>query len=162
MPFTLSVALAIAGCELPGQREAERAEVAFAEQDYLGARNLALKALNDNSDSSPALIILVRAQLAMGDGAAALANLERLRALDEPPSDIDLLAAEAHLQMGNLLAAKPLLTGSNTAESWRLRALAASLQDDTPAALRAFAFGREAVRREGPTVRRRSHFSFAP
>ena len=142
--FTPVLAMALASCQLLGPNAAQQAEAAYAEQNYVGARDLALAALAADEADAAALEMLVRAQLAMGAGADALAALERLKAADTLPDDAPLLEAEAHLQNGNVALAKPLLQGQNSAESWRLRALAASLVDNDQAAIEAFDRGRKA------------------
>ena len=120
-----ALSLALASCGLLGPGATEQAEAAYAEQNYVGARDYALTGLQADADNAAALTVLVRAQLAMGAGAEALASLARLDALDALPADAKLLEAEAHLQSGDVAAARRLLQGQDNAESWRLRALAA-------------------------------------
>lgn len=137
-------AFGLASCGLLGPSAAQQAQVAFDEQNYIAARDLAAAALKGDADNAAALEVLVRAHLVTGAGAEALAALDRLEALGALPDDHQSLRAEAHLQLGETAPAMALLEGLVSAESWRLRALAASMADDEAAVEDAFAKGREA------------------
>ncbi len=139
-----ALGLSLAGCDIIRPEASQEAQAALAAQDYLTARDLAQGALAQDSKDAAALEVLVRAQLAMGAGEEALATLEQLAKAEALPQDHLLLKAEAHLQTGDPASAKRLLQGQGSAESWRLRALAASLAKDDAGALEAFAKGRDA------------------
>jgi len=135
--------LAASACDTPPVDRAAAAE-AFARQDYLAARDGAQVELRADPADIGALELLVRAQLAVGEGANALASLDRLAALGDVPEDAALLRAEARLQMGDTDAVRALVANDNRADAWRLRALAAALDGDEAAARDAFARGRAA------------------
>ena len=134
----------LAACDSPLTDPAGDAAEAFAAQDYLAARDHAQAALREDGANVAALELLVRAQIAVGEGANALATFERLKAAGGTPVDAALLEAEANLQVGEGDAVLTLLEGDNSAEAWRLRALAASLMGDEAAALEGFRQGRDA------------------
>ena len=134
------MAASLAACSLLGDPE-DDAEAALAAEDYLTARDLALAVLESDASNAAALDVLVRAQLAMGLGGDATNTLARLDEAGGEPADQALLAAEAQLQMGDAVAALALIGGDQSAEAWRLRALAAVMQGDDAAARRAFASG---------------------
>ncbi len=133
--------LVLSACDSPTDSSADAAK-AFAAQDYLGSRDLAQAALREDSGNIEALELLARAQIAVGEGANALGTLNRLKSAGGKPADAALLEAEARLQAGEGNAVSALLEGADSAEAWRLRALAASMRDDVAAATEAFARGR--------------------
>jgi hypothetical protein len=145
-----SLLFTLSACDSPLSNPAADAAAAFEAQDYLAARDHAQAALREDSGSAEALELLVRAQIAVGEGANALATLDRLKAAGGAPADAGLLEAEANLQVGETDAVLALLEGDDSAESWRLRALAASLMGDDAGAQQAFAAGRAA---QGDKVR---------
>ncbi len=140
----LLAALSLASCDLLEPDPYDLAADAFEQQDYLAAQSHAAEALAQDAENAEALIILLRTQLAAGEGAQALASLAQLTDLEALPGDHLLLEAEARLQLGEISHADALLDGVNSAESWRLRALLATLDNDDEIALQAFAQGRAA------------------
>ncbi|VVT16862.1 tetratricopeptide repeat protein [Erythrobacter sp. EC-HK427] len=122
----------------------EQAQEAFAAQDYFAARDHVLAALEADGEDVAALELFARIQLAMGLGAEAIATLDRLATANGLPEDGAVLRAEALLQTGEREAALELLEGEESAESWRLRALAAIMADDPQGAAEAFMAGRDA------------------
>jgi len=142
--LTSALLLALAACDSPLGDPAGDAADAFAAQNYLAARDYAQAALREDGGNAAALELLVRAQIAVGEGANALATLDRLKAAGGTPTDAALLEAEANLQVGEGDAAVRLLEGENSAEAWRLRALAAALMGDEAAVLDGFRQGRDA------------------
>jgi len=137
--------LALAACSSPLSDPTADAAKAFAAQDYLAARDHAQAALREDSGDVEALELLVRSQIAVGEGGNALLTLDRLKAAGGKPADAVLLEAEANLQVGEIDIVLMLLEGVDSAEAWRLRALAASQRNDDAGALAAFARGREAA-----------------
>ena len=133
----------LAGCANPLADPAEDAQAAFDRQDFFGARDNAQDALRSDPADAAALEVLARAQIAMGQGGDAMATLERLKSLPDAPIDLNLLLAEAHLQLEELEQAAGLLAGDESAEAWRLRALAAAIAGDERGTLRAFASGHD-------------------
>lgn len=138
------MALALAGCSLFGSTPLDQAEEAFAAQDYITAQEHVQAALAANAEDAEALELLARIQLVMGQGGEVAATLERLRGSGAEPDDANLLAAEGQLQVGNVVEALNLIGDSDSAEAWRLRALAAAAQGNDEGALRAYHEGRGA------------------
>ncbi|WP_158610967.1 tetratricopeptide repeat protein [Aurantiacibacter spongiae] len=142
--WSVAFAAALAACSAAQDNHLAAAQDAYAKQDYITAGQQAQAALGDDARNVPALALLARAQIAMGRGEAALATLGRLDRTGERPDDAALLAAEGHLQTGDTAATERLLRGQDSADSWRLRALAADMQGEEAAARIAFAQGRQA------------------
>ncbi len=145
--FAMSLAASLAGCSLLPSDPTDKAQAAFDAQNYLTARDHVQTALAHDASDIQALELLARTLLAMGQGADALAALDRLNQSGTPPADANLLAAEGKLQTGDPAAALELIGDDPTAEAWRLRALAAIAQGDAERAGQAYANGRRA---EGP------------
>ncbi|WP_161981492.1 tetratricopeptide repeat protein [Aurantiacibacter suaedae] len=145
-PFAaLSMALLLAACDAPEAEQKVDAAAAFAEQDYFAARDAAQQALRDNPEDAEALEILARTQIAMGQGGDALLTLDRLANLKASLPDETLLRAEARLQAGDTREALEMLANEQSAEAWRLRALAAGQGGDEAQMLADFAKGRAAA-----------------
>lgn len=138
------LAATLGGCSFLFGEPLERAQEAFAEQDYFAAREAALEALQDNANDAAALDMLARVQLAMGLGVDALVTLERLEGTGGAPEDLALLRAEALLQTGDHETAFDVLEGQTVAEAWRLRALAAAMAGRDAEAAQHFVAGRDA------------------
>lgn len=139
-----AAALSLGACSLISGDPLEQAQEAFAAQDYFTARQHVQEALQANGNDAAALAMLARIQLAMGLGGEALATLDRLDATNAAPADAALLRAEALLQTGESAGVPDLLAGDESAESWRLRALAAIMADRPDEAAAAFLAGRNA------------------
>ncbi|APE28711.1 TPR repeat protein [Aurantiacibacter gangjinensis] len=138
------LAAGLAGCSVFDSDPLGDARAAFETQDYMAARDLAAAVLEADASDAPALELMARIHLAMGQGADAIAALDRLEVAGDAPGDTDLLRAEALLQTGETSDALALIEDDQAAEAWRLRALAARQANDIPAAARAFARGRNA------------------
>lgn len=141
---SLLAACLLAGCTAQEGDPLAAADAALAAQDYFTARDQALAALQADPGNAAALKVLARAQLAMGQGDNVLATLARLGAGAGESPEIVLLAAEAHLQIGDLARAEALIAAQDSAEAWRLRALVALARDDPAGAAEAFVRGRAA------------------
>ncbi len=120
-----AILLALSACDNPFADPMADATAAYEKQDYFAARDGAQAALRDDGSNAAALELLARSQIAVGDGANALASLGRLDKMPGKPADINLLLAEANLQIGDAAAMNDLLEGNTSADAWRLRALAA-------------------------------------
>ena len=140
----LTLSLLLAACDSPASDYRGDAQTAFASQDYFTARDAARQALRDDPKDAAALELLARTQIAMGQGRDALLTLDRLANLKAGPADETLLRAEARLQAGETQAAVALIANDQSAEAWRLRALAASQEGNEAEMLAAFAKGSEA------------------
>jgi len=139
-----AILLALSACDNPLADPMGDAAQAYAKQDYFAARDGALAALRENSDDADALALLARSQIAVGDGENALTTIERLERLPQKPADIKLLRAEASLQVGDVAAMNSMLEGNDSAEAWRMRALAAGLDNNEAGVFDAFRRGRAA------------------
>ncbi len=142
--MALALLVSLGGCSLLGDDALEAAQEAFAAEDYIAARDLALAALEDDPEDVAALELLARAQLAMGQGGEVAGVLERIDRAGGEAQDEALLAAEGQLQVGNPAAARELVGDRRSAEAWRLLALAAVQEGDDAAAREAFASGHQA------------------
>ena len=138
------MALALGACSLLQTDPVDEAREAYAAQDYNGARDLALAALQADAGNRDALELLAQIQIAMGLGADAIVTLDRLEETGGGPDDAAVIRAEALLQTGETRDALALLEGKDSAESWRLRALAAAQAGDHARAAQAFTNGHDA------------------
>ncbi|WP_271077794.1 tetratricopeptide repeat protein [Aurantiacibacter sp. MUD61] len=121
----------------------EDAREALAQQDYFAAQEHVLAALQDDARDIEALTLLAQIQLAMGQGGDALLTLDRLEEAGAQGDHLTLIRAEAMLQGGQAEEAFALLDGLESAESWRLRALAAAMVGNDEEAAAHFLAGRE-------------------
>lgn len=138
------MAVALSACSLLPDEPAEKAQAAFEAQDYLTAHDFVQAALAHEPRNPAALELLARIQLAMGQGGDVAATLDRLERAGGEPQDLPLIAAEGKLQDGDAEAALRLIGEGQSAEAWRLRALAAAMKGDEAGALEAYRRGREA------------------
>lgn len=140
--LTSLAALALAACTAvnPQARLAE-ARAAFAGEDYVHARSAVLAALQAEPGNRDMLLLLARADLALGDGEGAGAALARLADGGMRGQDWNELAAEAALLRGQRAEAERLLGADRSAAAWRLRGEAAQAAGDSVAALAAFRRG---------------------
>lgn len=136
--------VSLSGCSLFADDPLDAGQAAFEAQDFDAARAEAQLVLAENPNDVPALELLARTQLAMGQGADAIITLDRLQSIGGLPEDARLIEAEALLQMGAPDDALLLLEDETSADSWRLRALAARLAGDEQGAMAAFSQGRAA------------------
>ncbi|WP_338244993.1 tetratricopeptide repeat protein [Aurantiacibacter hainanensis] len=144
------LAMALSACSAAPVDPLDEAQASFEAQDYLAAYEHVQTALVADADSTTALELLARIQLAMGRGEDVAATLDRLEAAGGGSEDLVLVEAEAKLQSGETDAAIELIGNARSAEAWRLRALAADLEGDEEGARAAFRQGRSA---EGERVR---------
>lgn len=156
-----ALALCLAACSPFGSDPLDEAQVAFAAQDYISARDHAQEALERDANNAEALELLARIQLAMGLGGEVMATLERLEQSGEEPVDAKLLAAEGLLQTGETEAARELIGNDTSAEGWRLRALAAAARGETDRAKQAYASGRDAPGERGKLFAAEASFHLA-
>ncbi|MCW1381831.1 hypothetical protein OLX02_03245 [Novosphingobium sp. KCTC 2891] len=133
----LAFAVMLAGCgEDPAKRFA-RAQQEFAGHEYVAAQADLAAVLAAKPDDPAVLELHARNALAMGDGVAAGASLDKL---PQPrrPRDYALLTAEAALLRGNAKQARALLGTDASPQGQRLRALALVGTGDKAGAGRAF------------------------
>jgi tetratricopeptide (TPR) repeat protein len=115
------------------------AEAAFARHDYNSAKADVAAALRAQPESCALLLLQARTLLALGDGEGAGATLSRLADATAPTGEMAELAAEAALLRKAPDSAEKFLTGRNSVEASRLRALAAIQRGDIAAAGNHFA-----------------------
>lgn len=142
--LTCSLLFGLGGCSLFASEPVDEAQVAYEAQDYIAAQGHAQAALAQDAEDAGALELMARIQLVMGRGADALITLERLENAGHTLADADLLAAEAHLLLGETETALDLIGSAQGADAWRLRALAAIQAGDDETAREAFDQGRAA------------------
>lgn len=124
---TLTLLLALAACSnAPNGPDAyRRGAAALAAGDPHTARVELMNAIKADPDSRAARILQARTDLALHDGAAALSEIDRARALGVPASDLAHLKAEALLLTGDpqgALAALADAAPANAPLAARLRA----------------------------------------
>ena len=140
--LALAVALALTACSKSPAEQRAAAEQALAEHRFNDARIALVAALEDAPGDAELLGMLAQTHLERGDGEAALAALERLRrARGGPAAKLDLMEAEAQLLRGQFAAAAALARQHESAEAYRLRALAAIGTGDLGAAEQLFVSG---------------------
>lgn len=147
----LALALLLGGCGADPQELAAKARSEFAAHDYLGAQTDLAAALAAMPNDPALLELHARNALAMGDGIAAGASLEKLAALRRP-ADFDRLVAEAALLRGQAQDALAALGNDSSAAGQRLRGLAMLAQGNHAAAEAAFVAGLAAEPRHAPLL----------
>lgn len=142
LPFTLAILLAgsLAGCGDNPQERFARAQKEFAAHDFRAAQLNLAAALAANPNDPAVLELHARNALAMGDGVAAKASLEKLPAAGRP-QDFALLLGESALLRDQPVAALAAVGSDPRAEAHRIRALALLQSGDDAGAGRAFAAG---------------------
>jgi tetratricopeptide (TPR) repeat protein len=136
----VALPLLVTACsEDPAQRAA-RAREAYESHDYRAAQ-VDLAAALEAAPGDPALLELhARNALALGDGIAAAASLEKLPQ-DRRPADFTQLAGEASLLRGLPDEALAALGSDKSPAAQRIRALAYLAKDDRAAAAQTFDVG---------------------
>lgn len=137
---SLALVAMLAACgEKPEERFA-RARQEFARHDYLAAQGDLAAALAGMPEDAAVLELHARNALAMGDGVAAGASLQKLPAARRP-ADFALLVAEAALLRQKPKDALAALGNDTSAAGQRLRALALLGTGDKAGAAKAFDSG---------------------
>jgi tetratricopeptide (TPR) repeat protein len=127
----------------PAARFAE-AKAAFAAEDYGKARQVVLAAIDADAENRDMLLLLTRADLALGDGEGAGRTLSRLADGGMRGQDWNELSAQAALLRGQPEDMERLLATDDSAVAWRLRGEAALAGNDTVTALADFQRGMDA------------------
>ena len=140
----LLAAMLLAACGLSPEEKRDRALTALEEHRFTDARLDLGSALQDRPDDPQLLLLLARTQLQLGDGEGALATLGRLQSAGRVPADFDLLRAEAELLRGDYDSALEIVDPLESAEAWRMAALAHLGLDEDEKAELAFAAGTKA------------------
>lgn len=140
-----ALALMLSACgETSPEERMDRAEQAFAENRFNDARIDLASVLQDDANNREALELLAQTQLQLGQSRDVLSTVERLRDSGGLSPELTLIAAEAHLQLGDTDEVRRMLARDQSAPAWRLLALAATFDGEIEAAMDAFAAGREA------------------
>lgn len=154
----LLAALLLTACGDDPQARLARAREAFARHDYPSAQVDLAAALAAAPENPAAVELQARTALAMGDGIAAGAALDRLPPAARP-KDHALLVAEAALlreRPDDVLAA---LGSDSSARAMRLRALALLAEKDDEGAARAFEEGTRRYPADAPLLAAHARFS---
>lgn len=123
--------LLLAGCADSPEESLAKAKAQFAAHDYAAARIHIAAALEADPANRDLLLLQARTMLALGDGDAAGAVLDKLAGGETPGGELAELAAEAALLRKASDAALTLLGDSASVEAERLRAIAALQKGDT-------------------------------
>lgn len=119
------VLLALAACGQGSAGDhAAAARVAFAADDYAGARVETLAALEDDAGNADLLALLIESQLRLGDGDGAQATLQRLADAGRGGPEMARWKAEAALLRGQPRQALDWIGEDQSAAGWRVRAAA--------------------------------------
>ncbi|MEI6642028.1 MAG: tetratricopeptide repeat protein [Novosphingobium sp.] len=147
----LALALMLGGCGADPKTHAANARKEFAAHDYLAAQTDLAAAMAAMPDDPALLELHARNALAMGDGIAAGASLDRLGQLRRP-ADYGRLLAEAALLRGQAQDALAALGADKSAPGLRLRGLVLLAQGNEPGALEAFNAGLAAEPNHAPLL----------
>lgn len=137
------IALLVASCGTGSTDHTEKAQTAFAAQDYISAGREASQALETDPEDKALLAILAQSFLAQGEGEGALRAAQRLGDAGGDAGQVALLQSEALLQLGKSTEALEVIESLQTPDAWRLRAIAAIHEEDDRRAAAAFARGRK-------------------
>jgi len=151
----IALALALAACSPSPETLYERAQKSFAAHQYTAAQLDLANALEADPNNAAYIELRARIALAQGDGSAAKAALAKLPD-DKRPADYGELMGEAELLSEQPAAAVAAVQGLNSAEAFRIRALAALVQEDNAAAEAAFLSGQSG---SGPKARLLADFA---
>lgn len=147
----LAFALLVSGCGADAKTLAAKARAEYAAHNYIAAQTDLAAAMAANPND-PALIELhARNALAMGDGIAAGASLEKLASRGKP-ADFNRLLAEAALLRGQAQETLAALGEDQSAAAQRLRGLALLTLGNKDGALAAFQAGLAAEPRNAPLL----------
>ena len=139
------LALSLHACSGEGGGDAAAQAVdALDRQDFIAARDNAARALKADPQDADMLLVLANSQVAIGQSDAALRAIDRLESVAGVSDESVLLRAEALIQQSRSADARAAIEGINTADAWRLRAIAAIREEDDAATEAAFARGLEA------------------
>ena len=133
--------LALSACGATPAEKYERAQEAFAANEFKSARLDLISALQEDPQNSGMNVLLARTLIALSDGEGANSALERLSDADSASDEVRLLRGEADVLRGRFDAAIETVEGIYTASADRVRGLAYIGLEDTEKAAEAFAAG---------------------
>lgn len=148
----LAMALMVGGCGADPKAAAAKARAEFAAHSYLAAQTDLGIAMAANPNDAGLLELHARNALAMGDGIAAGASLEKLAALTTKPADFNRLLAEAALLRGQTQEALTALGDDKSAAGLRLKGLALLTGDNRAGAEQAFQSALAVDPKHAPTL----------
>eukprot|EP01037_Dinobryon_pediforme_P010360 gene10360-10427_t len=134
--------LTLGACGTDPHKAFADGRAAYDHHDFRTARVALATALDKDPANRQARELLIRSLLALGDGEAAKAALDRL-AINERPADYANLIGEAALLRDDPDGALRAVDGRNDGGAMRIRALALLARSDTGGAALAFAKGAE-------------------
>ncbi|NYH94185.1 tetratricopeptide repeat protein [Novosphingobium marinum] len=161
MTLPLAAAVLLTACGVTPEERFERAQAAFEAHRYSEARLDLVTAIKDDPANVQALEMLARTHLALQDPVSAAAVLDRLAATGKLPADAHNLYAETDLMRGQFDKALERVAGDESAEAFRIRALAHVGREDLDAAAKAFAEGAQARGAKGRLLADYAHFRMA-
>lgn len=147
----LALALMVGGCGADPKAAAAKARAEYAAHNYLAAQTDLATAIAANPNDAGLIELHARNALAMGDGIAAGASLDKLASLRKP-SDFNLLVAEAALLRGQTQDALIALGDDRSAPGLRLRGLALLSQGNKPGAEQALQAALAVDPKHAPTL----------
>lgn len=137
----LAAALLLAGCQASPQDQFAKAQASFAARDFVAARIAVSAALQGDPGNREMLMLLARAQLALGDGDAAEAAIDRLTAAGGSGPEVEMMKARLALLQNRPADALKLAAGNTTPQGWAIRASAHLGLGQTAEAITAFQQG---------------------
>lgn len=139
-PLPIALALAMGACTQNPQSSFESAQKSYAAHEYKAAQLSLVNAIAAEPGNPAFNELRARVALAQGDGVTAKAVLLKLTRPNQP-ADFSVLIGEAELLSQQPRAAVAAVMGLESAEAWRIRALAALIENDRAGAETAFAKG---------------------
>lgn len=136
---------ALASCGLEPAEKFARAQENYAAHAYSDARLDLESALQDLPGDAAMLELLARTKIALGDGEGAMQALEKLQSQWAARPELVILAAEADILRGRFDHALTKLEGLETANAYRVKALAMMGKDQPDLALEALEKGEQAT-----------------
>lgn len=147
----LALAMLAGGCGADPKALAAKARSEYAAHQYLAAQTDLAAALSASPNDAALLELHARNALAMGDGIAAGASLDKLAGLAKP-ADFNRLLAEAALLRGQAQDALAALGDDKSAAGLRLRGLALLSEGNSAGAEQTFRAGLTAEPRNAPLL----------
>lgn len=140
----LAAALLLAGCQASPEEQFAKAQASFSARDFAAARIAVSAALQGDPGNREMLMLLARAQLALGDADAAQAAIDRLTAAGGSGPDVDMMKARLALLQNRAADALSLAGSNTTPQGWAIRAAAHLGLGQTEQAVDAFRQGMKA------------------
>jgi Tfp pilus assembly protein PilF len=140
----------LASCAPSPAERMTRAQQAMAEHRYSLARPDLQAVLQDDPKNRAAQVALVRVFIAQENPSAAVELLERMARSGPLAGELRLLRSQAHLMLGGYDDALTGVAGDDSAEAWRIRAIARTGRGEPEQAALAFENGQHAP---GPRAR---------